>query len=72
VYTQLLLENQKAGASGHAFCNPKAKKVPARGKKRRHPEEKDSRLPPALRARHFNAYFQICKRLGCTQGKKRP
>jgi hypothetical protein len=72
VYTQLLRQNQKAGASAHALCNPKAKKVPARGKKRRHPDEKDDRLPAEMCGRHFNAYFQICKRLGCVQGRKPP
>ena len=72
LYTQLLRENQEAGASAHALCNPKAKKVPARGKKGRHPDEKDDRLPAEICGRHFNAYFQICKRLGCIQGRKPP
>lgn len=30
-----------------------------------HPEEQSSRLPGALRGRHFDAYWQVCKELGC-------
>jgi len=49
------------------FCNPKIKKV--RGSpKPKHKEEKSRELPECLR-KHFNAYFQICRALGCEQGK---
>lgn len=37
-----------------------------RRRKRRHPEEKNAeRLPEALLGKHFNAYWQICRALGC-------
>jgi Rieske Fe-S protein len=34
----------------------------------KHKDEKSKSLPLALRGKHFDAYFQICKALGCTQG----
>jgi len=48
-----------------SYCNPKIKKI--RAGKPKHKYEKDKALPKVLR-RHFDAYFQICKQLGCNQG----
>lgn len=47
-------------------CNPLARHRIK--KKARHKDEKSKDLPAALRGKHFNAYFQICKALGCEQG----
>lgn len=44
--------------------NPKIRKVT---KKPAHPGERDTKIPTQLRGRHFNAFWQICTRLGCTQ-----
>jgi hypothetical protein len=47
-------------------CNPMANhKI---RKKAKHKDEKSKSLPKALQGKHFNAYFQICQALGCTQG----
>jgi hypothetical protein len=54
------------------FCNPKAKRVPGTSRKPKHADESDVALPEKIRGKHFNACFQICKRLGCTQGTKAP
>lgn len=40
-----------------------------RGRKPRSGEEQSMQLPPAIRGKHFNAYWQICRRVGC---KRRP
>jgi hypothetical protein len=49
------------------YCNPLAPhKIRS---KARHPNENSKSLPGVLRKKHFDAYFQICKALGCTQGK---
>ena len=34
-----------------------------------HPEEISEKLPQELRGKHFDAYWQICLELGCTQGE---
>jgi hypothetical protein len=47
-------------------CNPLAQHRIKR--KARHKGEKSKSLPETLRGKHFNAYFQICQALGCTQG----
>ena len=33
--------------------------------KPKHPEENSNRLPPAIRGKHFDTYWQICCELGC-------
>lgn len=38
-----------------------------RRKKIKHPEEKSDRLPEELKGKHFNAYWQVCKELGCVR-----
>jgi hypothetical protein len=48
------------------LCNPLAKRIPK--KKPAHKDEKSKTLPPSLRGKHFDAYFQICKAIGCEQG----
>jgi len=34
-----------------------------------HPEEMSKKLPPELRGKHCDTYWQICLELGCTQGE---
>jgi hypothetical protein len=56
----------QSGASGR-FCNPLARhKIRP---KKKHKDERSAGLPKELRGMHFNAYFQICKGMGCTQGE---
>ena len=47
-------------------CNPNPE-IRRTRKKNRHPDEKSTALPARLRAHHFDAYWQICLALGCTQ-----
>ena len=49
------------------FCNPPK---PIREKKPKHPAESDERLPPQLRGRHFDSYWQICEAMGCPRCRK--
>jgi len=61
---------ERKGAHQSRFCDPRRKKV--RKIKAKHPCEGSDRLPPELRGRHFDSYWQICKRLGCTQRFEQP
>lgn len=38
--------------------------------KAKHPLEKESRLPPKIRGKHFDAYWQICAACGCRWAQK--
>ena len=49
------------------FCNPKKKKLRANQKKPKHPCEGHELIPEGLRSKHFNTYWQICRKLGCSQ-----
>jgi len=49
-----------------SLCKPPKKRIKQRVP---HPEEMSEKLPPELRGKHCNAYWQICLELGCTQGK---
>ncbi|HEV2380634.1 MAG TPA: hypothetical protein VG206_12670 [Terriglobia bacterium] len=66
ILQEMASHNEGQGGSRRAACNPLAKHRVR--PKTKHPEEKSKRLPEALRRKHFNAYFQICKALGCSQG----
>lgn len=72
VFEHLVGVNRQTFAGAGKPCNPKAKRISRRARKPKHPGEKDDRLPPQIRGSHFNSYFQICKKMGCTQGKKPP
>lgn len=71
-YKQEILEefieaDQQIDATLYPKCNPnpKIRKIRAKPK---HPGENSNILPdPALRGRHFDAYWQICLALGCHQ-----
>ena len=41
-----------------------------RKRKRKDSRENDDRLDPRLKGQHFNAYWQICKKLGCPRTPK--
>lgn len=70
-YKQELLE-ELANANKEKFdketkkCNPLMKRV--RTIKPKHRDENSENLPDNLRGKHFNAYWQVCKKLGCKQG----
>ncbi len=71
-FKQQILEEMAAGnrANGDSpgrVCNPLSRHNIH--KKRKHKAEKSKDLPGRLRGKHFDAYFQICRELGCTQGK---
>lgn len=72
VFHELVRQNKSGRIAGGKFCNPKGKRIRQGSSKPRHAEERDKRLPPQLRGCHIDAYYQICKKLGCTQGKKPP
>jgi len=70
-YKQQILEamiawNREHSSVVHAGCNPREKTA---GHKPRRRGEGHASLPRCLRGHHFNAYFEICQALGCTQGK---
>lgn len=74
-YKQKILEelaeyNKKNRTNETKPCNPKIKRP--RGTKPRHPDENSNRLPACLKGKHFDAYFQICQALGCSQGEAGP
>jgi len=48
-------------------CNPLTKKPKDR---KIHPEESSDKLPPELKGKHCDTYWQVCLKLGCKQGKK--
>jgi hypothetical protein len=64
VLEELAKENAKRFASHVRGC-PGERAI--KGHKARHPEEKNAeRLPKELVGKHFDAYWQICRELGCT------
>ena len=48
------------------LCNPSKKRAKQRIP---HPEETSEKLPPELRGKHCDTYWQVCLKLRCTQGK---
>lgn len=48
----------------HKLCSP-PKKITK--EKVSHPKEDSERLPDELRSQHFDAYWQVCKSLGCVK-----
>jgi hypothetical protein len=53
------------------FCNPNPK-LRRVDKKPKHPGETSNYIPPVIRGKHFNAYWQICLALGCGQCVETP
>ena len=65
ILAELVAEDRERGGTPPKKCNPNPK-VRRLKKKPRHSGEKSEILPPVVR-RHFNAYWQICRVLGCDQ-----
>lgn len=67
ILEEMATRNRREGGAPSRPCNPLARhKI---RKKKKHKDEKSGRLPKELKRKHFDAYFQICQALGCTQGK---
>jgi len=67
IFEEMVEWNEKHRLVGETrVCNPKIKKP--RKKHPRHKEERSQELPKEIR-KHFDAYFQICRALGCEQGE---
>ena len=71
-YKQKLLEefaaaDRQMGVEIPPNCNPNEDLRPIRRPKRRHSGERSVLLPPVLRRKHFDAYWQICLAMGCSQ-----
>ncbi|MBI3872712.1 MAG: hypothetical protein HY304_06525 [candidate division Zixibacteria bacterium] len=62
------LADANKGCKPTPFCNPN-RSIRRISKKPKHLEENSERLPSSLR-RHFDAYWQICLKLGCSQCRK--
>ena len=65
ILAELVAADRKLGGSAPGKCNPNPK-VRRVTKKPRHRGERSQVLPATVR-RHFNAYWQICRVLGCDQ-----
>jgi hypothetical protein len=48
------------------FCTPPKR----RKNKRKHPSENSEKLPPELKGKHYNSYWEICADLGCPRYAK--
>jgi len=67
-YKNEILEELAAAnedGKGSRYCNPN-KAVRRVAKKPKRPDEKAEKLPTPVR-RHFDAYWQVCLKLGCAQ-----
>ena len=60
--SQLAAENRNKDHHSK-MCNPVGKKIS--GKNPTHPDENNPDLPDEIRGKHYNAYWQICRDLGC-------
>ncbi|MEM1948924.1 MAG: hypothetical protein QXO30_02070 [Candidatus Caldarchaeum sp.] len=61
ILEELAEYNREQGFTKANFCNP-----PKRRKtKPRHPSEASEKLPPEIRGKHYDSYWQICADLGC-------
>lgn len=63
------IENDKEQYPNKIY-NPCVGKTKIKKRKSRDDREKDERLDDRLRGKHFNAYWQICKKLGCPRTPK--
>lgn len=68
---QEFIEHDKAGYSTKVYSPcPGKKKLGNRKRKPKDSRESDDRLNEKLKGQHFNAYWQICKKLGCPRTPK--
>jgi hypothetical protein len=70
-YKQKILEefataDRRIGARAFSNCNPNPDLRQIR-RKPRHSAERSGFLPAVLRRKHFDAYWQICLAMGCSQ-----
>lgn len=70
ILQELAAENAACGGLPTKLCNPLQKK--RYRAKPPHPCEAAKILPPKLRGRHFNSFWEICRCLGCKQGVADP
>lgn len=70
ILEELITFNKKIFPASHKECNPLQKTV--RQIKPPHPCEGHERIPLEIRHKHFNAYWELCRALGCTQGVPGP
>ena len=67
ILEEMAKHNQKFKSQvKHTPCNPLGRHKVKH--KEHHKDERSKKLPSALRGHHFDAYFEICQKLGCTQG----
>lgn len=53
--------NRKKGFDKAKFCKPPKRKR----SKLKHPSENSQKLPPEIRGKHYDSYWQICADIGC-------
>lgn len=70
ILEELIKFNKTNFDTSHKKCNPLQKGV--RQIKPTHPCEGHEKIPLEVRNKHFNAYWELCRALGCTQGVPSP
>lgn len=66
VFEELVAHNESIGFPAPDKCVPPYKIRPNQFKIK-HEGEDEKRLPPELKGKHFDAYWQVCWKLGCSQ-----
>jgi len=61
ILEELAEYNRKRRFDKAKFCNPPKRKR----SKPKHPSENSEKLPPEIRGKHFDSYWQICADIGC-------
>jgi hypothetical protein len=69
-FAELVSINLEMGKSLPSLCNPLKKRNPEM--KPEHPEEDSWKLPPQIRDRHFNSWWQVCLKMGCPFAQNAP
>lgn len=63
ILEELASYNKKKPFNKAKFCTP----LRAKGSKPKHPSEKSRKLPPQIRGKHYDSYWQICCDIGCVR-----
>ena len=63
------IENDKEDYPNKTY-NPCVGKRKIKQRKSKDDQERDEKLDDRLKGKHFNAYWQICKKLGCPRTRK--
>jgi hypothetical protein len=66
ILEELAEYNRKKGFDKTKFCKPPKR----RKNKPKHPSENSEKLPPQIRGKHYDSYWQICADMGCTRYAK--